>query len=68
MAGIRQVYTFKCKQGHMLEMVFASGTDIDKNDETTCRECLKKNAVEISYVVFVRPETAKDRKNVNICA
>jgi hypothetical protein len=61
MSGMMQVYTFKCSKGHVTHIIFKPGTRIDDEDETTCRECMKKNVLEPAYVVFVRPETDKER-------
>ena len=63
MSGMRQLYTFKCPKGHVTHIMFPSGTKIDDEDETTCAECLKTNAVAAAYVVFVRAETDKERQD-----
>ena len=57
MGGIRQVYTFKCPQGHITTEIFPGGTKVDDHDEISCVECLKADVLEMAYVVFVEAET-----------
>lgn len=61
MTATRNIFQFKCKQGHLMEKTFALGTRVDDEDETTCAECLTRGIVEPAYVVLIVPTTLKGK-------
>jgi len=63
------VFTFKCSQGHQMEVEFPFDTKIDDEDETTCSQCLAEGDVKPAYVVAVKAKVAgvRNERNERIC-
>ena len=52
MAKTRRLFSYKCKNGHVMHKWFPLGTRIDDHDETKCATCSKAGDVRTAYVVF----------------